>query len=146
MHQSVLLSVVLAHSFSKLFPISESTFSSLLILPGNHEAASHFLPNIFSSAVSFGFGTPGTNPPCCRRSQSSSQTHPAWKSHSLRYVIFLPLLSGQHCVVIATCRQQVTTGGKNGGDTSEDRSGSDVRRGCSSSAEHSDTVCHSVST
>lgn len=61
MHQSLLFNVVLAHNFSKLFPISESTFSSVLILPGNHEAASHFLPNIFSSAVLFGFGTPGTN-------------------------------------------------------------------------------------
>lgn len=138
MHQSVLLNVLLAHSFSRLFPISQSTFSSVLLLPGNHEAASHFLPNIFSSAVLFGFGTPGRNTPCCHRAQSSSQTHPAWKSHSLRYVIFLPLLSGQHCVVIATCCQQVTTRGKNGGDTGEDRSGAQTwihgRRGCSSSA------------
>lgn len=115
----------------------KNTIQAVWIKPVNHKPTRHLLPLwnfLFFPPLMSHFGSElilsGVIWPCCPRAQYNIQTNlqtlrkmvgESWSS--LSYVTFLPLLSRQPSVVIATGCQQVTTRGKRG-DTSVDREGS----------------------
>lgn len=85
-------------------------------MPVNRKAASHFLSvELFFLWCLILDQSSWRESAMLSRSPVRCPNPSCLQTHSLRYVISLPLLSRQPCVVIATCCQQVTTRGKKKG-------------------------------